>query len=499
MKKKLAMRVASLALCVVFTGMLFGAPKAKAVVTETAIGTAAVASYFQATGLTMAASAGSTGALITTGVADIAGSYAMATGAASSGSAFLSSLAAGVSISPAGALVLTAAAVVAIGALVAWYIGENGLEAEGDTVVAMPGTSDFCSYNRVELPNIDTVWMDKVTYPDCLIVFTSGSVIAELHIGTFSTARSTTYGPSVYFDYSVSDRLVYRLYSGSSEWEFFSNYQSGRVGTSGIYPCWVSKPVYYDSGDLAVSVGTTSSVGDVSDQLEVTRSPEFAQPDVDFTPESQKQMVINAGLAPGTTLDTAVEQVLELINAGDFAPTYEIITEGTGEETDTETKPDEESGVYIPILSDIKTALSNLGTSIVDGVKGLFVPTNAVLDSLSAEVDNKLPFIPDLKAFGSDLAYNLEHPEECVDEMGFTTIVDLGKGRGAELGNARIDLLDVSWYLEYKPFVDDVIVGFVWLMFLWNLYGELPRIIHGEGSLAKMYSIVESSRKENDL
>ena len=31
MKKKIAMRVASLALCVVFTGMMFGAPKSKAV------------------------------------------------------------------------------------------------------------------------------------------------------------------------------------------------------------------------------------------------------------------------------------------------------------------------------------------------------------------------------------------------------------------------------------------------------------------------------------
>ena len=103
-KKKIAMRVASLALCVVFTASVFGAPKSKAVAVETAIGTAAVASYFQATGLTMAASAGSTGALVTTGVADIVGSYAVATGAASSGSAFLSSLAAGVSISPAGAL-----------------------------------------------------------------------------------------------------------------------------------------------------------------------------------------------------------------------------------------------------------------------------------------------------------------------------------------------------------------------------------------------------------
>ena len=141
--RKMRMLAASLAL--VLCVSLYSVPRAKAVATEVAVGTAAVASYFQATGLTMAASAGSTGALITTGVADIAGSYAMATGAASSGSAFLSSLATGVSISPAGALVLTAAAVVAIGALVAWYVSENGLTDGDSTIPVLSEYSDSCS------------------------------------------------------------------------------------------------------------------------------------------------------------------------------------------------------------------------------------------------------------------------------------------------------------------------------------------------------------------
>jgi len=496
MKKKLAMRIASLALCVVFVGALFGVPKAKAVVTETAIGTAAVASYFQATGLTMAASAGSTGALITTGVADIAGSYAMATGAASSGSAFLSSLAAGVSISPAGALVLTAAAVVAIGALVAWYVGEKGLTEDYSTATVLPGTSAFYFYNGVELPSIYGIW-DVVNLPFAVISVYNGSyyfsTCSEPYVYGFSNHLYCTSYPAEYVDYKLTDG-VWEYYSSETEtssWVVYGSYDH----------FWSNTDIGYSGrGSKTLDASEPVPVGDdIQNQLEVTRAPEFTQPDIELDAESPKQMVIDVGLSPGVTHDTVATEVLDLIAAGTLAPTYEITTTETEDGTDTETDPDEETGIYIPILSDIKAALGGLADSITDGFRGLFTPSQESVDGLSTEIDSKLPFIPDLKEFGADLAYNLEHPEECVDDMGFTTVVDLGKGRGSELGNARIDLLDVSWYLEYKPFVDDVIVGFVWLMFLWNLYGELPRIVHGEGSIAKMYGIIKTSGKENDL
>ena len=315
-KKKIAMRVASLALCVVFTGMMFGAPKSKAVAVETAIGTAAVASYFQATGLTMAASAGSTGALITTGVADIVGSYAVATGAASSGSAFLSSLAAGVSISPAGALVLTAAAVVAIGALVAWYVGEKGLVDESSTCSVIGSYGFYDNVGNFYPASYMTSDFDynKDIFPDSIYYFDSGSYGLLDFYRNGSGCYEVSFNGKVFLSCGRSwyscFAWVYDPKQSSFYWPVYS-------------PCDItdSTPLgltYEAMGSATIAdmvkKGLISSFS--AEELSVTRSPEFIQPDTELEPESKKQMVIDLGFTPGITLDEVVELVPEQIAAG---------------------------------------------------------------------------------------------------------------------------------------------------------------------------------------
>lgn len=384
-KRKIVMRVCSLALCVVFTGLLFGAPKAHAVVTETAIGTAAVASYFQATGLTMAASAGSTGALVTAGVADIAGSYAVATGAASSGSAFLSSLAAGVSISPAGALVLTAAAVVAIGALVAWYIAENGLEEEGSTAVAVPGVSDKFSYGGALLPPLPT-WDTSVYRYACIRRDGSpsaGTGVYDLFIGSspFVAGSGDISGVINGGDF-LRYGIPFSAVSSASSWTYVGT-GDGDIGFNrDVYPIiWTDFDILYSSGSVFLLSSVPEPVGDVQSRLEVIRAPEFVQPDVDFTPESQKQMVIDLGFGTGTTLETVAEEVPNLIVAGELAPTYEIQS----------TAPDADDDLpYIPILSEILQGVQSIARTVVDGIlnglEGLFVPSETYLEALPAQI-----------------------------------------------------------------------------------------------------------------
>ena len=49
---------------------------------------------------------------------------------------------------------------------------------------------------------------------------------------------------------------------------------------------------------------------------------------------------------------------------------------------------------------------------------------------------------------------------------------------------AAVGVIPLSrcWMFLGKPLVDDTIVGLAWLLFLWNLYGALPSIIHGMAS-----------------
>ena len=334
----------------------------------------------------MAASAGSTGALVTTGVADIVGSYAMATGAASSGSAFLSSLAAGVSISPAGALVLTAAAVVAIGALVAWYVGENGLDEPGDAVTMIPGISDGCSYGGLFLPNIESVWTNKVIYPHAMII----------HNSYYDKKMLILYQDQLFFRNSSSLRAVdgtfirevFLLDDGT--WVFDHSSTDGAGGISYVEDFYWTTLDFLAADKISVLLAASDfEGGDIQNQFDVTRSFEFSQPDTEFQSESQKQMVIDLGFTPGITLDEVVELVPEQIAAGTLEPTYQIIINEPGEGTEEEPEPELQPEV-VPLLQSIKTTLISIPTliadSVMDGLQTMFVPSEVYMESLPEHI-----------------------------------------------------------------------------------------------------------------
>lgn len=202
------------------------------------------------------------------------------------------------------------------------------------------------------------------------------------------------------------------------------------------------------------------------------------------------------------------------INEGDtvYNVQYAVPDSGGGGEVDptpTPTPPpDPDDGKdYTGILGSIWEALKGiwesikgLGQSIIDGIIGglqsLFLPSEESLNSFSGEVDEKLPIINDVQELGDQFVAAIENPAQAVNDLRMTTVVDLGQGGGQITGNAQINLLDVSWYLEYKPLVDDVIVGFVWLVFLWNLFGQLPNIIHGGASA--LHTTSELQRAQDD-
>lgn len=406
--RKMRMLAASLAL--VLCVSLYSVPRAKAMGLEVATGSLAVATYLSATGAPLIVSPGASTGLVATGISSMASSYVGATGVASSGSAWLSSLAAGVSISPAGMIVLSAAAVVAIGALVAWYVSEQGLSDDGSSVPVYSESPESCS--------LISGTGEPFNYKFGKIVYTAGEPYliygtseSELFNLAWDGIKTTSYGSWVtvnsdsFYDY----KILFYVFPASS-----SCYMSGFGRYDRAAATFVNQLSFIgepncivrdvEQSQWVVCSGVPDSAGynrlankcsysfasypwideffALSDNsLSISRTPEFTQADTELDSESQKQMVIDVGLPAGTTLDTAVTQVPELIVAGDFAPTYEITMVGTGDGTDTETNPDKETGIYIPILSDIKSALSNLGTSIVDGVmsglKSLVVPDEA--------------------------------------------------------------------------------------------------------------------------
>jgi len=488
MKNRLCMRLASLALCVVFTGMLFGVPKAKAVATETAVATAAIGAYMNSTGLIMTAK-GLTGAalsefLLGQCAAHVAAMEAAATPVAASTSGFLSSIAAGCSISPAGMLVIGAGAVLLIGGLVAWYIHENALEEEGKTAI-FSFESAYYLEDGTQLifvdPSVGILADEDATF---FVANVDYSLTNGYHI-MFSSPGAGYLSCIVTSPSGTSESVAI----GGNLWASYT-FDGGKLTYES--ECYVTPAVHWYSStkDSWLTKNTSFYIGEpVSSDLTVTRGDEFTQPDQTIDSEALEQMVIDVGLSSGATLDDVATTVPEQLAANTANYTYEITVNEAGEgsgDPDTGTNT-ETTG----LLQSILTAIGGVAGTAVSGIQSLFTPSQSAIDGLSAQIDDKLPFIPTLQNFGDTLVYNLEHPEHCADGLGLTTVVDLGKGRGTYLGNTQHDIFNVSWYLEYKPLVDDIIVGFCWLCFLWNCYGALPRIIHGEGTVDKVATILQ--------
>lgn len=479
MKKKLVMRIASLALCVVFVGMLFGVPKAEAVAAEAtavAIGVAVLGSYVAATQLRFTGDVADT---ISNGISSLVSDWVEASAVAASADDWLANLGNTTQMTSPGILQMQGAFARGCAQFVEWLMETFGLDEDGDSTKVVSGSSDTYLYNGVELPDIEVVWNDtlifggKNVYPYVVLV-----------IGNYTRLWFSKQRP--YIDagsgslYLPGGHAKFTLTNGS----WLKDLESGSSASMGSqYLVWSSSDVLHADGTVFLAATDPVAANSVS----ITRNPGFSNPADDAADDGNVTIV--TGLTSPTLSDLAVD-VPAQIAAGEFAPTVELTQEGEGAGEEVET-PDDSTVVpgVTPWLQSIFNAIKGIADRIVSGIKGLFVPDQTAVDSLSEEVDRKLPIIPTLQGFGDDLVYKLQHPESCADGLGLTTVVDLGKGRGSYLGDTKHELLDVSWYLEYKPMVDDIIVGFCWLCFLWNCYGALPRIIHGEGNVVTVDAI----------
>jgi len=490
MKKKLAMRIASFALCVIFTGMLFAAPKSKAVVAETvavAVGTAVLATCLVSFGLSIQTDSGDT---VGEGISSLVGDYLEYMAFDTTADNWLSEIANNTELVAPSQLLLYNLSKMDIAGFVDWLTETFGLDEDGKEAVAVPGIADYYLYNGVELPNIETFW-DSSVYPYIILYTDSGYTSAYVSTSEFyydyngsgynkNYLKSVSSGRFMRYSHSPS-ASVWTLDQESTS--FSKNYTFCFFQPSASL--WSNVSIFSDDDALVFPVNAPVPAGDVANQLELARQKGFAN--IALNALENDVLSVKTGLLSETLEEFAVDAPWAIAE-GTFAPSAELTQ--TGEGTGEVNPPDDATVVpgVTPWLSSIFQGIKSIPDAIARAIAKIFTPSQEAVDNLASEVDTKLPFIPVLKDFGSDLVYNLEHPEACADGLGLTTVVDLGKGRGTYLGNTRHDLFDVTWYLEYKPLVDDLIVGFCWLVFLWNCYGALPRIIHGEGSTITVHA-----------
>lgn len=313
--KKALKRVASGLMASIFAVCLVGTPRVKAVavVDDVAVGAMSCEAFLASIGLPLTATGGSSA--VTAGVTAAAGEYAAATGAAASGEAFLGTVAAGTAISTAGAIVLTAAAAVALGAFAYWlydtYLSDSDNASIYDSYQCTTSVNDY-NFSYVDSSGI----FHKGTF--CNVPSFSVS-FDDKNLRAFTSFKGTVNGSDTYYINVEKNGVVIR--------------QTGAIDTSNH-----SLGLVYDVNDKEVYIGQFIKSQNICQKM-CTFSTELIPninhmilglSDSDFRPIAEeelgptKQMLIDVGAAPGTTLDDLAQTVPDAIANGQFAPTYVI-------------------------------------------------------------------------------------------------------------------------------------------------------------------------------
>lgn len=65
--------------------------------------------------------------------------------------------------------------------------------------------------------------------------------------------------------------------------------------------------------------------------------------------------------------------------------------------------------------------------------------------------------------------------------------IDLGKAESEYDYGGETFCLDMTWYERYKPIVDPFLSAWMWLVFIYGVYTNLPNIISGSAGTFKAY------------
>lgn len=195
------------------------------------------------------------------------------------------------------------------------------------------------------------------------------------------------------------------------------------------------------------------------------------------TVDEQYAMVIDTGMTIEDEQDF-VDSVLGGMLAGTLAPTYsieqaaggDVVVPDEGEDTDTQ------AGI-LSTVKNIAQSVISLPQAIAEAIKGLFVPDAALTQEITDTFSAKFDFISNLHGLGIDLL-NLD-PEQTPPVI-YIHLEDAGSNYGYTYGGTT-KALDMAWYEPYKEDVDRIISGFLWLGFLWLCFMRASDIINGAG------------------
>lgn len=131
------------------------------------------------------------------------------------------------------------------------------------------------------------------------------------------------------------------------------------------------------------------------------------------------------------------------------------------------------------VVGGIEKGVGKLLGGLSDLLKGLFVPRDGYfqerIDEIRSEfvlMDSVMATVDEIQSFFNESSFD-EAPK---------ISINMGNSRGQFNYGKTSYALDLSWYKEYKPSVDIILSGIMWLFFIWRVFIGLPSILGGVGT-----------------
>ena len=137
------------------------------------------------------------------------------------------------------------------------------------------------------------------------------------------------------------------------------------------------------------------------------------------------------------------------------------------------------------IFSDGFEFLSDCIIGLLDGIRNIlvtvFLPSEGFMDEKISSIRQEFAFADSI--IGTvDILLDFF----VIHTFDLPPVVDINLGTTEgkyDYGTSAL-ALDMRWYARYKPSVDIILSAFLWVVFVWNTFRDLPNIISGVGSSA---------------
>ncbi len=148
-------------------------------------------------------------------------------------------------------------------------------------------------------------------------------------------------------------------------------------------------------------------------------------------------------------------------------------------------------------LAEVWLEINTLPMRIQEKIQELFeyffVPDEDLTNQRLDQIREKFAFIDSLAGYGDTLVNFLQNAS---GKSAPVITINLGSYKGSfDYGTGTV-VIDFAWYEPYKPTVDNIIAGIIWIVWLWHMYKRIPDIIAGNSMTTA--SVLRATRKDDD-